>query len=43
MTAHRDIVREWVHVSYPETARFTEERKLRARLMEAEAKTQGEK
>ena len=26
-----------------ETARFTEERKLRARLMEAEAKTQGEK
>ena len=26
-----------------ETARFTEERKLRARLVEAEAKTQGEK
>ena len=26
-----------------ETARFTEERKLRARLLEAEAKTQGEK
>jgi dienelactone hydrolase len=24
MTAHHDIVREWVHVSYPETTRFTE-------------------